>query len=387
MLKKLALFLSGQIKFEISGGRIERLLNKCAQEGITIQDIAASKEGITACVPKRDYKRLLYIAKKENCNVNDTNNYGAFLTLDAYKHRFGILIGAILSAVLILFFQNIIWSIRFDDFTKAQIAEVRECLYNRGIYEGAFANQKDLDAAEKEIVIKSKDLAWITLNFIKGRLIVEKTNLTPKPISFDMQIRQVVASCNGIVRKIDLSGGFLQVCEGQSVCKGDVLVSSTRIDAGGKVQSVNVNAKIFADVEQTYDYVQPLVYKTNVPVNRKKSYYSIKFLGKTIPLYKFVKAMPKSINKTYRYPLNVFGFNLPITVEELQVRDTQEKSFEISQDDAILFARSKVMNVILEDLPETVIIASSEQITNDDKNVYYSIKISARANIAQYLTN
>ncbi|MEG0396564.1 MAG: hypothetical protein RR612_07530, partial [Oscillospiraceae bacterium] len=59
----------------------------------------------------------------------------------------------------------------------------------------------------------------------------------------------------------------------------------------------------------------------------------------------------------------------------------------ISQDDAILFARSKVMNVILEDLPETVIIASSEQITNDDKNVYYSIKISARANIAQYLTN
>ncbi|MEG1367441.1 MAG: hypothetical protein RSC96_09580, partial [Oscillospiraceae bacterium] len=104
-------------------------------------------------------------------------------------------------------------------------------------------------------------------------------------------------------------------------------------------------------------------------------------------LYKFVKAMPKSINKTYRYPLNVFGFNLPITVEELQVRDTQDKSFEISQDDAILFARSKVMNVILEDLPETVIIASSEQITNDDKNVYYSIKISARANIAQYLTN
>ncbi|MEG2205786.1 MAG: hypothetical protein RRY03_03840, partial [Oscillospiraceae bacterium] len=77
----------------------------------------------------------------------------------------------------------------------------------------------------------------------------------------------------------------------------------------------------------------------------------------------------------------------PITVEELQVRDTQDKSFEISQDDAILFARSKVMNVILEDLPETVIIASSEQITNDDKNVYYSIKISARANIAQYLTN
>ncbi|MEG2500779.1 MAG: hypothetical protein RSA78_06910, partial [Oscillospiraceae bacterium] len=80
-------------------------------------------------------------------------------------------------------------------------------------------------------------------------------------------------------------------------------------------------------------------------------------------------------------------FNLPITVEELQVRDTQDKSFEISQNDAILFARSKVMNVILEDLPETVIIASSEQITNDDKNVYYSIKISARANIAQYLTN
>ncbi len=384
MFQWLSRFLSGEIVFLVEGGRGERLLNQCVSHGITIQRIEATPTGFIATVPRRDYERLLPLAKKENCVIYVQKEYGAYLVLSAYRHRFGIFIGACLACLLFVLFSGMIWEIRFYNFTNAQIAEVRSALYDRGIYEGAFASKKDFAAVEKEIVIRSKDIAWITLNFIKGRLVVEKTDITPKPEVFMRTEQNVVAKCDGIIRKIDLSGGFLQVCEGQSVGKGDIMVSATRQDAGGKLQTIHVQAKIYADVEKTYEFAQPLEYEATVPLCKAKSQYTLYFLKKKIPLYKTALSAAQGSETVLRYPLTIAGFHLPVTIEERQIRSQRNARFVINEQEATQFARYKVMTALKSDLPEAQIIAQSEDIRCENGMLYYRLSVSARANIAEY---
>ncbi|MEG0616290.1 MAG: sporulation protein YqfD [Oscillospiraceae bacterium] len=383
MSNKISEYFMGKIKFKAEGGLLEKLLNLCSLNCIVIHNISYEADGFTATVPQRFFSKIIPLAKITHSKIIVLNKKGLYFKLLPIKTRYGIVVGMAMAILTILLLSNVIWSIRFFGFTKEESEKMRAYLYENNIYEGSIVYKNKLNTAENNILLSSPDYGWISLNFIKGRLEVEKTDAVPKVASTQGVAQNIIAKCDGIIRHIDLSEGFLKVCEGQSVAKGDVLVSGTRTDVSGALITTNVNAKMFAEVEKTYEYMQTLSYSAMLPTSEKQSYYALQTLDKQIKLFKQKPIIPHSEERLLRYPLNIFGFALPCTIFEYEIRGQRETQISLSQEQAIAIAKVKINDAIKKDLTQANILTTSEEISFVENKLFYKLKIRAEANIAE----
>lgn len=383
MLRKLFAYLSGEVSFELEGGLGERFLNSCTNQLVLLKNIKAAPTGYSISVPYRHFSKAARLAKKYKCKLTITKKTGLCFLLMPYKHRYGIFAGLVVFAMLLVLSQFVVWDIRFFECTAQQESILRHSLYEKGISEGSLVTKKMLAKVSEELIIENSQFGWLTLNYIKGRIIVEKTNVTPKPNIFSKNTTNIVAAYDGIIRKIDVSGGFLQVCEGQSVAKGDVLVSGLRQDVAGNVQKTHAEGNIYAEIEQTYEYTQSLSFSKALPVNKSKSYYELRAFNMRLPLFSQIKSPPESEQRLFRYPLSIFGFRLPATVYEYEVRQTQLTQIELTPEQAVHIARRKIYDTIYETLPEVQILSAAEHIETHENKVVFSLKINAKANISK----
>lgn len=385
MLHRFFTYLSGEVSFQLEGGLGERFLNSCADSLIMLKCIKATPTGYTMSVPYRHFFKASRLAKKYKCKLTVTKKTGICFLLLPYKHRYGIFAGIAAFALLLVLSQFVVWDIRFFECTPQQESILRHSLYEKGICEGSIVTKKQLEKVREELVIENSQFGWLTLNYIKGRIVIEKTDVTPKPNIFSKNITNIVAAYDGIVRKIDVSGGFLQVCEGQSVAKGDVLVSGLRKDLAGNIQKTHAEGKIYAEIEQTYEYSQSLNFSKALPVNKSKSYYELRAFNMCLPLFSQIKTPPESEQRLFRYPLSVFGFRLPATIYEYEVRQTQLTQINLTQEQAVHIARRKVYDTIYESLPEVQILSASESVEAFENKIVFRLKINAKANISKQI--
>lgn len=385
MLHKLFQYLNGRVRFQLEGGLGERFFNSCANESLLLTDIKVTPTGYTMSVPFRFFAKAEGFAKKHKCSLTILEKSGICFLLMPYKHRYGIFLGLAFFAFFLVISQLIVWDIRFFECSTEQVNILRQSLYEKGIYEGSFVTKRQLAKVSEELVIENSSFGWLTINYIKGRIIIEKTNATPKPNIFSKTPTSLIAAYDGIVRSIDISGGFLLVCEGQSVARGDVLVSGSRLDVAGNVQTTHAQGKVLADIEQTYEYTQSLSYSKALPVNKGKSYYEIRALNMHLPLFTAIKAPAESEQKIYRYPLSIFGFRLPATVYEYEVREIQLTQINLTQEQATQIARRRVYDAIYESLPKAEIFATTENVVVYEDKVVYSVKINAKADISRQI--
>ncbi|MFQ8833086.1 MAG: sporulation protein YqfD [Ruthenibacterium lactatiformans] len=164
----------GSVNFEVTGGRGERFLNDCVNAGVPVEHIRPTQTGYLATVPLRDYKRMHKYARRNRCRLRVREKYGAYFALFTYRHRWGILAGLVLCVLLLCMCRNLIWNICFYNFTPEQEASARAQLFEKGIYEGAFQNNERLVRAAGELFVGSEEYGWVALNFVQGRLVVEK---------------------------------------------------------------------------------------------------------------------------------------------------------------------------------------------------------------------
>ena len=225
MMNRLARYAMGSVNFEVTGGRGERFLNDCVNAGVPVEHIRPTQTGYLATVPLRDYKRMHKYARRNRCRLRVREKYGAYFALFTYRHRWGILAGLVLCVLLLCMCRNLIWNICFYNFTPEQEASARAQLFEKGIYEGAFQNNEKLVRAAGELFVGSEEYGWVALNFVQGRLVVEKTQREKVPEPIGTEVTNVVAKSDGIIRRLELVDGYPRVVPGQYVAQGQVLVS------------------------------------------------------------------------------------------------------------------------------------------------------------------
>src|SRR5699024_1124436 len=104
-----------------------------------------------------------------------------------------------------------------------------------------------------------------TLNFVHGRLVAEKVDRTQQPQALEQQYCDFVAAEDGRITRLDVSGGFVRRREGETVSKGEVLVSSGRVGRSGEALLSPAAAKVYAEVEKIYTCTQPLQVSAQCP--------------------------------------------------------------------------------------------------------------------------
>lgn len=184
--------------------------------------------------------------------------YGIMFWLAAYRRRAGLLAGAAAALLLLALSRQLVWNITFLNCTQAEQQQLRSQMYEHGIYEGAFVDAQKLKNAANEMFLSTGDYSWVTLNFVHGRLVAEKVDRTQQPQALEQQYCDFVAAEDGRITRLDVSGGFVRRREGETVSKGEVLVSSGGLGAAGRHCLARRPQKYTPEVEKIYTCTQPL---------------------------------------------------------------------------------------------------------------------------------
>ncbi len=379
----LARYTAGSVRFEVIGGRGERFLNACVQAGVPVEHICPTETGYLATVPLREYKRLRAFARRNRCKLRVREKYGAYFALLAYRGRWGIALGLALCALALCMGGDLIWNICFLNFTPEQEAAARATLFEQGIYEGAFQNHEALMRAASELFVDSEEYGWVTLNFVKGRLVVEKTRRERPPEPVSTALTNVVAACDGVVRRIDLVDGYPAVVPGQYVARGQVLVSGTKENSYGRPMYTHAEADVWAEVENTYRYTQPLHGAAALPTSNCKSYYTLYLPWGEAPLYRSADLSGETQRRVLRRPAAPLGFHLPVLIEELQVRETRETQWTLTPGQAQAIARSRVLDTLRAQFGKYEILEEHAEVRQEGDALTLTLRLRLLANIGQ----
>lgn len=276
-------FLTGYIETEISGDVAETAINLCAKNGITLWNVKRRDKKLRAKMTVRDLRFMPSVLKKSGIRIHILNKYGFPFVAARYKRRWGIPVGAIIFFCFLEIMSHFIWTVEVNGNGNVPAYVITEACAEMGIREGTPKSAIDPQSAKQKLLLKLDSLAWASFNIEGCRLTVDVTEAIQKAEDNSVPTN-LKASHDGVITKIDITSGNCVVKVGDTVGKGDLLVSGA-IERENSTRFVHSSGSITARIEKEIKveayYEQEITVRTEK--TRRKSVLSV--FGIKIPLF------------------------------------------------------------------------------------------------------
>ncbi len=369
------------VDFAACGGRSEKLITLCGHQGISLYNIRPTVDGFTARLPARRYREVSRLARRCGTRLRVRKRRGVLFRLRAYRGRWGLVLAPLVFAAAVHLLGQSVWSIRYDGLDAVARSRVEQMLYSMDICEGTVLTQEKLRLAEKQLMDGDEAFGWVSLNFEKGRLVVEASPALQKPAIESNDPVDLVAAADGILLEVNAQEGFAVKSVGQTVAAGDVLVSAHKPDPYEQPVESHAKGLVVAAVKKTYQCVQPSTYEVQALTGRVASSCRLRLFGHTLELG---AQLPEGGEmRTVHRPLTVLGFALPATIEERYVPQREARQFHLTPDGARQYARFACLAQLYAEFPDAEIIAESRQESWDGGTLTYTMTVDFKADIAR----
>ncbi len=327
----------GTARVEICGTFPEGFLNACAISGIELwklECIDAFTVGLW--VYEKDVAEVENIAQKTMCSLNIVEIKGGSKNNSFLMRRKFLILFVLLSFLLLVLSSMFIWEIDVygnEELTKTEILRV---LYACGVQEGCFWPNISAETVRSKMLTKLPELSWMTVNVSGSRAMVLVQERKEKPeIYVETEPAHVVAAESGIIKDLSVTEGSSQVVRGQTVSKGQLLVSGLMESIGGKQRYICSRASVIADTCHEIKMVYPTNMKQKIASDRSFLRFALKFGKKRINFYLNGRNNIDECDKIItEYKLGFSGlFALPVSViiEVLPSSQKLETEFDISE--------------------------------------------------------
>ena len=359
MFNKFFKFLKGYVIIKITGSDAERFLNICIRRGIDVREIQAVPDGaFILCVGVADFRKLRPIAYKTKMRVRILERHGAFMMKRLYGKRYVFFAGALLMILFFVITAQFIWVVRIDGVYEGSEAQIIEILEKNGVKPGAYKRSLPPISDIKRDLINQTDTvawAWVYIEGACARVEVYERRLKPETVDRSKPC-DVVAACDGFIRRIDVREGERMVENETAVSVGDVLISGTvpvfkegyeerymQVHAEGTVEAVTYHEK---EMEQS------LYHESRVPTGKEKAYYSAEIFGKLFRLFRTEN--PKFENadiseQRHEFCLPYFGYS-GICLNEKRYAEVEVYREPITEEAAALMAQTRMEQEIAREL-------------------------------------
>lgn len=385
IFNKFILYFIGFIRFSVTNGFSERLINYCTDNNIKIWGIEKTVEGFNANVISKEYKKVVQLAQKSNVEISVLYEKGFRFKISKYKLRFGLIIGLIGSLVFLTYMQNIVYEIEIVGNEKISNTTILKELENFGIQKNGLITSMDFQYAKQAIVLNQPQLSWISINRHGNKIQVLVSERHIAPILEDSYPCDIVASRTGLILYMEVYAGEPLVEVNHTVMAGEKLVTGTleseRLDI---VNKVHANAKIIAQVQfdktLAIDINQYL--KEYTGEVKTKRYFTI-FDMLELPLFIAKKeTKPYDITTCHSY-FEFFGMKLPIGLKTSTYCFYNEglQSLDIEQARQILDENFTIYEQT--ELKDFAILNRKFEQWVEDEVLYVKIDYIAEENIAK----
>ena len=328
-------WVKGKVLFSAEGGAYERLLNRCNEMGLSLAGLSPTAFGIKGWMPARDYRQIHRAAHQCHCRVRIIKRKGLPFLLRRYRGRWGLIVGPALFLILCARLFGLIWCVKYYEVPTKYQQEIDQALAENGVLVGSRPTEEMLRRARQVILMNSEDLADVSLNFVRGRLVVEISERTKEPDPLRPGAGSIVAEKGGIIEQVDVRHGFSAVIKGQRVEEGELLITGTYIDEKtGNIVITPAQGTVIARTETAYEITQPLQFVAKVPTGKVYHQYHLLIGGKRIPLGITQDFSENSEVQTVCEPLSIFGFSLPAMLEVSSFYPTQEMEISLTEEQA-----------------------------------------------------
>lgn len=327
----------GSITVELTSAEPALLLRKLLQAGIDLWDIGEITGLTVRLTMSRSHLILLrQICKRNGASVRILYSKGLQRLLRKMIGRPILMMGCVTMLVLTLYLPSRILFIEVHGAGSVPADQILRNAERCGIYLGAERVEIRSERVKNALLEAMPELQWVGINTYGCRAVIsvrQRTEIEQNNPSCG--ISSLVALRDGVIREMTVLQGN-GVCKlGQSVIKGQVLISGYT-DLGICLQGTHAKGEVFAETRRTLGVITPSkTLKRGEEIRRDKK-YSVIFGNFRINFFKGSGISDTTCDKMYAYHYITLpgGFRLPfaLVVEENCWNDTE--SADVDKTDA-----------------------------------------------------
>ena len=282
---------------------------------------------------------------------------------------------------LLLFAQQFVWYADTSSLTTGQAARACAVLREAGLQPGAAVTEAKLTAGEYAL-LHSGEFSWASLNFAKGRLVVEAAAARPKPDIAAGTLHGIRARCSGTVLRTNLTSGTMLVQPGQQVEAGQGLIGTARAERDGTLIFAPAAGTVVAQFEWSDTRTVPLEETVQQYTGACTRAYRVTAFGHTFPL----PAAPAPehaavILRHFQPEVPLLGLALPCSVEETCRYVQQPETLHRTEAQAAALARLQSLQALYAAWPDAEHIARKEDCTVNGNVLDYTVTYTVAADI------
>lgn len=378
------MLFSSFTKFKIELNKPEILINRL-REKIPLRDIRKTSDStVELTVFYTDTDTVLLEAEKVYAKAEIIKVKGILPFMNKYKKRFGIYAGLVVASAIISFSQHTIFEVRVKGNTYIPENEIKEAVSMFGIAEGKLKKTKNLEKIYNEILINDSRISWISVNYdgMIANIEIDETQIIPEKLDRNRNIN-IVAKCDGIVKRIDVLDGGREVSVGDTVVKGELLISSFADTRKGLTVMKGARGSVWALTEHIYQVFVPENNTYKSYTGKQKENKSIMILGKRIPLYIDIEKYKNFSMETEQVRFNIFKYQFPFMIKTQKQTEYKKTDTVITESDARKIAENELSKRIEAELTDAEIIKKNTSFEKDSDTYVLTAKISCIENIAE----
>lgn len=328
-------YFCGYAIITVKGIRVEKFINLAVVNEIYLWDMEkVDYYTLRTKISIKDFFRIRDIVKATDSSIRIQEKCGMPFRIKIMKKRkllvFGL--GALLIFLYIL--SSYVWMIEINGQKNITEKDILEKLEDAGLKSGILKAKVDKRHIENKVLVGMTELTWIGIEIkgTKAYVTVSEKIAEPEHISIEEPCN-IIASKNAVVDKILVLNGDGVVKDGDTIRKGQLLVTGIIERENAETRFVHSMAKVFA--KTWYEDVEEIPFKqTDYKISgRAKKVYCLELMGKEskkkikIPYEHY----NKNVDEDYIFVFGdyVFPFKLiTVTFSELipkeKLLDTEE---------------------------------------------------------------
>ena len=259
-------------------------MNLCGSHDILLWEIRRQEDGYTMYITLSGFFRLRPIVKKTGTRAAVLERYGLPFLIRKMRKRKVFALGLPCCLAFLIAMSRFVWAIDFEGNHSLTDDVLLDFLEECGVDYGVAKNSIDMEALEAAIRERFDVVTWTSARIEGTRFVVQiRENDLAAPEeeteNADWPGSDLVADRDGVVVSILTRQGVPQVSAGDTVARGDLLVSGAvpvPADDGTvrEYQYCHADADVLLAYETEVHEEQPLYYEyRNYTGREKKSLY------------------------------------------------------------------------------------------------------------------
>lgn len=388
LLFKLWNYIRGYVIIVVEGYFLEKFINICIHRQIYLWDMKRQKHGsMTLKVSINGFRLLRPVARKTTSRVRIYSKRGLPFVMNRYKKRKFFIAGAIVFAMLFYVLSSFIWTIELSGNSTIASSLIMAKLAEYEVKPGILKYNVDTEHIVSSLMLDIKELAWVGVSVKGTKVKVEiEERVKPRSLISGDSYCNIVAYRGGLVKSVIARVGQQMVKPGDTVVKGQVLISGTVVSKNEEVPPRPVHASGEVTALTWYEKSVPLedfiIEKHRT--GRVKSNYTIRLFNNNIHLFHKEHGF-KDFDKTETVKQLSIGqdlvFPFSLVIDRFFENNIIEK--ELTFEEAKQNAAEKAYAEISERIPEKAIIVKKEvkYIENADGTVSAELTVECLEDI------